>query len=188
MKSISIKIVIAGSILFSHLAFGHISAQYDTSLKQKLAPSAAIVYVDEQPTCITFNKNSTKEWQDIIQDESMLELCNQVPDSSQELQNFAQSFYMDTVGDDTEYAFLSHLAAGAGGCILGVGSFMFGSSLTSGLNDTNDPPSEISTIATGGIIAGLGSALLGDMTGHAAVGFAGTALCFGGISVLFLSE
>ena len=112
--------LITGLFLFSSLAFGGINTQIKSEAKQEEAPQAdaAIVFIDGQASCLTFNENASADWQDTVQDESGLGLCSQ-QQNSQEVQGFVQSFQSDTIAEDSQYAFLPSVIAGVGGCVIG---------------------------------------------------------------------
>ena len=62
--------------LFSQLAFGRVNTQINNEVQEKELPpiAGAIVFVDEQPSCLTFNENASADWKDTVQSESGLEL------------------------------------------------------------------------------------------------------------------
>ena len=139
--------------------------------EKELPPIAgAIVFVDEQPSCLTFNENASEDWKDTVQSESGLELCSQQK-SSQELQSFVQNFENDTIAEDSQYAFASHLLAGAVGCIVGASYSLF-ALLTLDVLLPNPSPFITGTVL---VISGLGAryttaslAAQTDGTGHVA--------------------
>ena len=83
----------------SQLAFGRISTQINSDVQEKKPQpiAGAIVFVDEQPSCLTFNENASADWQDTLQNELGLEPCSQQK-NSQEVESFVQSFEDDIIG------------------------------------------------------------------------------------------
>ena len=181
--------------LFSQLAFGRVNTQINNEVQEKELPpiTGAIVFVDEQPSCLTFNENASADWKDTVQSESGLELCSQQK-SSQELQNFVQNFKNDTIAEDSQYAFASHLGFGAAGCIIGAFYSLSVSALSLAFSTPQTYSSTIATLVfgVGAVATGAGATLTGFIaakaTGHIAVTYLGATACYGGISAMFLTH
>ena len=194
---------ITSLFFFSQLAFGGINTQIKSEAKQE-APQAdaAIVFIDGQASCLTFSENASADWQDIVQDESGLELCSE-QQNSQEVQGFVQSFQNDTIAEDSQYAFWSYAAVGAFGCAVGA---TLASSISSDYNKkTALELRDMSSFFTGGVvgsllagaitatgaIAAIASSIVkvaADVKGHVAATTVGAMICYGGVSAILLED